>query len=59
MDLKEIAAILNLLRSLPEGAFEDGIKLIQDGTAYVAEVKAFMDKYPQVIEALKQLRGGK
>ena len=59
MDFAEIAKLLSLLRSLPPGAVEDALKLVQEGTQFAADVKAFLDKYPQVVEAIKQLQGGK
>lgn len=52
-----ILEILKVLSSMPPEAIKDGLVLVQEGVKLAEDVKAFADKYPQVLEAFKTLRG--
>jgi len=50
--------ILRLLASIPPEAYKDAEPIIEEAIKTAQDAKAFMDKYPQIVEAFKKLKGG-
>ena len=47
--------IFKLLADLPPDAVKDAAALVEEGVTFAAHVKAFLEKYPQLIEDIKKL----
>jgi hypothetical protein len=48
-----IADVIKILSKIPPQAIEDAVPIIEESVKVAADVKAFLEKYPQILEAFK------